>query len=122
MYYKTWQTGSNKYHAKKTIYNKSKYASQKEAGKAWELDQLLKAKQIKSWEKQVKIPLYGRNGTRVTNYFVDFAVTHHDGCVEYIEIKSPVTATDLWKLKWRLTEDEFREEIKNGLVRLTVEY
>ena len=120
MYLKTWQT--NKYRAKKTTYKESKYASRKEANKARELDQLLKSGKIKSWTKQVKLPLYGRNGTRVCHYFVDFAVTHHDGCVEYIEIKSPVTATDLWKLKWRLTEDEFREEIKNGTVRLTVEY
>lgn len=109
----------NKYGAIKQTYNGYNYASKREATKAWELDQLIKAGEIKSYERQVKEELYGQNGTHVCNYFVDFLITHNDGLLEYIEIKSPITATDVWRLKWKLLEDKYG---KDSRYKLTVEY
>lgn len=119
---KQWQTNANKYHAIKQIYKGTKYDSRKEANKAWELDQLIKAGKVTSYEAHHKIDLYGKNGTKVARYFVDFRVLHPDGCVELLEIKSRATATPVWKLKWSLLQDNLKEEIRTGLVRLTVEY
>jgi hypothetical protein len=112
----------NKYHNVRQNYNGNLYHSKKEATKAWELDMLIKAGEIKSYERQVKEELYGQNGTRVTNYFVDFVVYHNDGLKEYVEIKSPITATPVWKLKWYLLEDKYKDEISRGEIKLTVEY
>ena len=122
MYTKQWQSRSNKYHAIKQIYGGKKYDSRKEANKAWELDQLIKAKKIKSYETHYKIDLYGKNGTKVARYYVDFRVLHNDDVVELLEIKSSATATPTWRLKWKLLQDNLKEEIAHGLVRLTVEY
>lgn len=112
----------NKYMNVPTEYGGAKYHSKKESIKAYELDLLVKAGEIESWKKQVKIELYGVNGTKICNYFCDFLVHHKGGVKEYIEIKSPITATDAWKLKWHLTEDLFKYEISRGEVILTVEY
>lgn len=112
----------NKYRNVPTEYAGGKFASNREATKAWELDQLVKTGEILSWEKQKKIELYGENGTRVCNYYVDFAVIKKDGTSELIEIKSPITATPVWKLKWKLLEDKYQDDIKKGLITLTVEY
>lgn len=123
MYLKQWQTkGGNKYHAKKQIYNGNWYDSKKEAGKAWELDQLVKSKQIKSYETHKKFELFGKNGTRICNYFADFVVLHNDSTLEIIDVKSKITATPVFKLKWKILEDNLKEEIKNGLVHLVIEY
>jgi len=124
MYSKTWQTrgSGNKYKAVKQNYGGYIYDSKKEARKAWELDQLIKAKQIKSYQKQVKEELFGQNGTKICSYYCDFLVIHLDDTKEFIEIKSKITATPTWKIKFRLLEDKYSQEIKNSLVKLTVEY
>ena len=119
-YLKTFQT--NKYHAKRTTYDGSMFDSKREASKAWELDQLLKAKEIKGWSKQHKIELYGLNGGKICTYKIDFAVETNDGTLELIEIKSKATATPYWRLKWKLLEDNYKEKIQNGEVKIIVEY
>lgn len=122
-YLKTWQVRSgNKYRAIKTTYKGSVYDSKREVTKAMELNQLLKDKQIFKWEKQIKIELFGENGTRICNYFCDFLITYNDGTLEYLEIKSKITATPVWKIKWKLLQDKFQDRIKTGEVVLTVEY
>ncbi len=98
-------------------YNNITYHSKKEAGYAQHLDLLIKAKEIKSWERQVKISL-DVNGYHITNYYMDFVVTHLDGTLEYTEIKG--FETDLWRLKFKLTEALFDEQIKDGTIILTV--
>lgn len=75
--------------------------SKKEAQYAAELDLRIKAKDIKSWEKQYKIPIE-INGKHICNYFIDFVITHLDGNKEYVEVKG--METEVWKLKWRLVE------------------
>ena len=120
-YLKLWQTGRNKYHAKKTMFNGMKYDSKKEASKAMELTTLKKAKQIKDFESHKKIELYA-NGIRVCNYYADFVVTHKDGSTEIIDIKSKVTATPIFRLKWKILEAQLKDELSSGKVKMTVEY
>lgn len=119
-YYKTFQT--NKYHAKKQFYNGNKYDSKREASKAWELDMLLKAKKIKSWEAHKSYDLYGKGGTKICRYIADFVILHLDDSLEIVDIKAKITATPVFKLKWKLLQDNLKEEIKLGLVRMTIEY
>lgn len=75
--------------------------SKKEAQYAAELDLRLKAKDIKRWQRQVKIPIEV-NGYHICNYFIDFVVEHNDGHLEYVEVKG--METDVWKMKWKLCE------------------
>ena len=64
--------------AKKQEYNGFKYDSGFEANYAWELDMRVKAKDIKSYERQVNLDLIV-NGYRVCQYRIDFIVHHNDG-------------------------------------------
>lgn len=117
MYYKTRQT-RGKFGAIKQTYNGYSYDSKKEAAKAAELDLLVKGKVIKGWDRQERIALKGENGTTVCHYKPDFTVYHLDGSTEIIEIKSPATMTPVWRLKWKLLEDQLKNQT---LIRLTVE-
>lgn len=121
-YLKLWQTGRNKYNAKKTMFEGMKYDSKKEANKAVELSMLKKSKQIKDFEAHKKIELFGQNGTRVCNYFADFWITHNDGTIEILDIKSKITETSIFRLKWKMLEDKYKYELSRGEVRLTIEY
>jgi len=67
----------------------------------------IKAKDIKSWERQVKIELTA-HGRHICNYYIDFVVTHNDGTLEYVEVKG--FETDLWRLKWKLFKSKMTEE------------
>jgi hypothetical protein len=96
-----FQVKGNKYRAKSSVYNGTYYHSQKEAAYAQELDLRVKAKDIKSWERQVKISL-DVNGYHIANYIIDFVITHMDDTKEYVEIKG--FETDTWRMKWRLFE------------------
>jgi dsDNA-binding SOS-regulon protein len=116
------QKNQNKYRNIRQTYNGRSYMSKKEANKAYELDLLKKAGEIIKWQPQAKIELFGENKSHICNYFVDFIVVNKNGTTEYIEIKSPITATPLWKVKWKLLKDKFMEDISRGLIKLTVEY
>lgn len=107
MYYKTQQTG-NKFHAVKQTYNGYSYDSKKEAAKAFELDCLLKAKEIKSWTRQDTIELRGENGSTICKYKPDFTIYHNDGTIEILEIKSKITMTPAFRIKWKLLEDNYK--------------
>lgn len=101
------QIAGNKYGAKKTEYNGVKYHSKFEAECAEILDTRLKAKDIKSVDRQVKIDLRAY-GEHITNYYIDFIVTHHDGHKEYIEAKG--AETDVWKMKFKMLEAKLKNE------------
>lgn len=94
----------NKFGAKSSSYNGILYHSKKEAGYAAELDLRLKAGDIKAVQRQVKIDLVV-NGYHITNYYIDFVITHNDDLNEYIEVKG--FETPEWKLKWKLFEALF---------------
>jgi hypothetical protein len=87
--------------AKSKTYDGYVYMSGFEAKYAQELDLRLKAKEIASWERQVKIPLIV-NGYLIANYYIDFIIHHLDGKTEYAETKG--FATDVWKMKWKIFE------------------
>lgn len=106
-----YNSSFNYYNVKKAGKNDSKF----EAGKAQELILLKRAKAIKDFQEQVKIPLEV-NGYHICNYYIDFVIQHNDGTKEYLETKG--YPTDTWKLKWKLFEALYD---KPGNI-LTVEY
>jgi len=87
--------------ARKQEYNGFRYDSGFEAAYAMELDQRLKNKEIKSYERQVNLDLVVNNFI-VCQYRIDFIIYHLDGTLEYVETKG--YPTDIWKLKWKLFE------------------
>ncbi len=119
-YRKQYRSKRNKFGvspAASRTYNNITYHSKKEAGYAQHLDLLIKAKEIKSWERQVKISL-DVNGYHITNYYMDFVVTHLGGILEYIEVKGFETMT--WKMKYKLFEALYDQQVKDGTIILTV--
>lgn len=95
------QKSGNKYHAKSSIYNGYYYQSQLEASYAMELDLRLKAKDIKAWERQIRVS-FEENGVKICTYIVDFKVTHNDDAIEWVETKG--FWTDMARIKARLFE------------------
>lgn len=114
----TWfKQSGNKYHAKSSIYNDTYYHSQFEAAYAQELDLRVKAKDIKSWRRQIRIHL-GVNGFKIADYIMDFEITHNDDSLELVETKG--FETDVWRMKWKLLEAIYsvdHPEIKITLVK-----
>jgi hypothetical protein len=105
---KKWTT------AKSTEYKGHRYDSKFEASYAADLDLLVRAGKVKSWERQVKIPLEV-NGYHICNYFIDFIVYHADGIIEYVECKG--VAFPVWAIKWKIFEALYSEKPD---VKLTV--
>lgn len=91
----------NKYGSTSHEYNGRIYHSKAEANYAQDLDLMLKAGELKEIEPQHRISL-DVFGKHICNYIIDFKVIHKDDSVEYIEVKG--FDTDVWKLKWKLTE------------------
>ena len=91
----------SKYRNQSIMYNGSRYDSHKEARYAEDLDWRIKAGEIKSYDRQVKISL-DVNGKHIANYYIDFVVHHNDGSREYVEVKGFCTRDFL--LKWKLFE------------------
>ena len=125
-YYQTYK--SNKYGNIKQEYNGKRYDSKKEANKAYELDLLKRQGEIKDWKPQHKITINARLDSdfpmitdtdglqlkkenirffHICNYYVDFLIENNDGSIEYLEIKSKITMTPVWKLKWKMCEAIF---------------
>ena len=104
MYYVKRQ---NKYGNVAREYNGLVYHSKKEAAYAQELDLRIKGKDIKSWRRQVKISL-DMYDHHICNYYIDFVITHNDDSEEWVEVKGFVT--EVWRLKWKLTEAIFSKE------------
>lgn len=112
-----------KYHSVETTFAGERYQSKREAAYAAELSMRQRGKDIKSWERQVRIPLYVRRagrlgleepGVKVCDYVVDFVITHFSGELEYVEVKG--METDLWKLKWKLF-GALHPELKKTIIK-----
>lgn len=101
----------SKYRNESAVYNGIRYHSKKEAKYAEDLDWRVKGKDIKSWDRQVKISL-DVNGKHICNYYIDFVIHHNDGSREYIEVKG--FSTEVWRLKWKLFE-ALIDEIDPGM-------
>ena len=91
----------NKYKAERQTFDGRSYHSKKEADYAVNLAWKKKAGEIKEIIPQYKLDIRV-NGKHITNYFIDFKVIYSDNRIELIEVKG--FETDLWLLKWRLTE------------------
>lgn len=95
----------HKFNASKARYGEHVYHSKMEANYAATLDKLKKArdplKRVRSWERQVKIPLVV-NGELIANWYCDFRVTYADGHMELHEVKG--MDTEVWRLKRKLFE------------------
>jgi hypothetical protein len=96
-----FQTKGNKYHSTKAEYNGFVYHSKKEAAYAQELDLRVKAKDIRSWERQKRLSL-DVNGFHICDYVIDFVIHNNDNSRTYVEVKGFETRE--WHLKWKLTE------------------
>ena len=108
MYYQKYNNRL-KYGNIPTEYRGGRFDSKKEARKAMELDLLVKAGEIIKWEKQKKLSL-DVNGMHIANYYLDFVLYYPDGTVEYLEIKSPITQTPVWRMKWKLSQALFKDK------------
>lgn len=107
----------NKYKAEKQTFDGRSYHSKKEADYAVQLAWLKKAGEIKEIIPQYKLDIRV-NDKHITNYFIDFKVIYSDDRVELIEVKG--FETDVWQLKWKLTEallDEIEPGAKLVLVK-----
>lgn len=93
--------------AKKMEYDGYLYDSKFEAGYAQELDLRVKAKDIKSWERQKTLELVVNNYV-VCTYKIDFIIYHNDDTIEYVETKGYAHPT--WRLKWKLFEALYGDE------------
>jgi len=96
----------NKFGAIPTIYKGIKYHSKKEAEFASKLDILKKGKKIKSWDRQLKLPIIV-NGEKICTYIMDFVVETNEGKTQYWEIKG--YETQVWKLKWKLLKAQLKD-------------
>lgn len=72
-----------KYNAIRCEYNGFTYDSKFEAQVAMELDFRLKAKDIKTWQRQFTIEIRNpKTGQLLRRHKVDFRIEHHDGSFE----------------------------------------
>ncbi len=87
----TQKTYHNKYKAIRQTYNGVNYDSKLEASRAYELDMLVKAGQIKGYERQYKVELYyyDAKGQRYNSksWKIDFRVENNDGSFTLEEVK-----------------------------------
>ena len=111
------QPKKNKYGAKKQTYNGYSYHSIKEANYAVTLDWRVKAKEVKEWTRQHKLELRV-NGQLICKYYIDFRAELTDGTIEYIEVKG--FETDMWRLKWKLTNALWDELTKGETAKLVL--
>lgn len=103
------QIRGSKYGAKKQEFQGRSYMSKKEAGYAQELELRRKAGEIIEINPQFKLSL-DVNGYHIANYYVDFMVILSDGSKELHEVKG--FETDVWRMKWKLTEALYQNEYK----------
>lgn len=100
---------TNKYQAKKTIYNGNRYDSVKEASYAQQLDVLKNAKmkqeRVIDVDRQVRLPIKIDN-VLICTYICDFRVTYQDGRIEHIDVKGyrGGSAYAMFRLKKKLVK------------------
>ncbi len=89
----------SKYHNRKTEYNGNIYDSKKEANRAWELEQLIKAGEIVGYTRQMAFRLAGG-----IIYKADFVVYYPDGHYEIEDVKG--MRTQVYQLKKKLMKEK----------------
>lgn len=105
-------TKKNKFGAKKTEYKDRVYDSSKEAKRAFELDAMLRAGEIKKIEHQ---PVYDIviNGELVCKYKADFRIEYADGRVVVEDVKGYKggAAYAIFRIKKKLVKAVYGIEI-----------
>lgn len=103
-----------KYGNYSATYNGSVFDSRKEALYAAQLDALKKARvpkdRVVRVERQVNVDLMV-NGKKVCRIIPDFRVTFADGRVEWHEIKSYGTMTPVYRVKKKLFDALFPDQV-----------
>lgn len=99
----------SKYGNKKTVYNGRLYDSKKEAGRAQELDILVRVGEVISWSPQPVFRIEHR-GVNICKYIADFMVEYADGRIEYEDVKGFRTA--IYRLKKKLVKAFYSVDIK----------
>lgn len=94
---------ANKFNSKSCWKDGVRYDSRFEVQLMNDLELRVKSGELKKIERQVKLSL-DLLGYHISNYFCDFKLTYSDGTIEYLEAKSPVTETEVWKQKWRMAQ------------------
>lgn len=110
----SWNNYSNrKYGNVSQTYGNHTYHSRREANYAAELDMRVKAKDLKSWRRQVPIELRV-NDKKICTYTIDFVEVDNKGNETYTEVKG--FETPEWRLKWKLFE-ALHPELKKQVVK-----
>ncbi len=116
--------------AKRTDYNGAVYDSKLEAGYAQELDLRIRAKDLKSWERQVAFrfalvregdkwvltdgEIAGKQNIRLWTYYLDFIEHNNDGTRTFTEVKG--RETTMWRMKWRMLEAIYGDDPEVNLL------
>lgn len=103
----------SKYNAVPTLYKGRTYHSKVEAKDAAELDLLLKAKEIKHWEPQYKLPL-NVGDKRIGYIIVDFYYIDKNG-QEYLKERKGFRQP-LWQWKWKHLKAQYGKKYKYEVV------
>ena len=109
---------SSKFRNRKTEVDGIRFDSKHEAERWSELKILEKANQIRDLQRQVPfelIPAQKENGRvveRAVKYYADFVYFDHDGNLVVEDAKSPITKTDVYKLKRKMMKAFKGIEIK----------
>jgi len=95
----------NKFNARKTVHGEFTYDSGKEAKYAAELDLLVKARKILSYDRQYPVQV-APEGIPLFTTKVDFRLHMPDGSFQLHEVKSFITARDrTYRLKLKALEN-----------------
>lgn len=99
----------SKYRNQKVTYNGFEYDSKKEAKRAADLDLLIKAGEVESWERQPSFD-FVLNGQKICTYIADFRVTYPDGAVEIEDVKGVKTA--VYRIKKKMMKAFYGIDVK----------
>ena len=103
---------NSKYRAVRQTYNGVNYDSKLEASRAYELDMLVKAGEIKGYDRQFKVDLYfyNKRGEQIPfkSWKVDFRVHNNDGSFTLEEVKGLELAD--FKMKRTICEKVWLED------------
>ena len=103
-----------KYHNKPTILYGIKFHSKKEAEYSIILNDMIRKKEIISYQMQFPMHLEV-NGEKITKYIADFLITKPDGSQEIHETKGYFTKDG--KIKWKLAQALYKDKYKFILIQ-----
>lgn len=108
-FFKEPKKGKNKFNAVKIEIGDKKFDSTSEGNLFYELELQKKQGLIKDIECQAKEELWAY-GVHICDYYVDFKIIKNDNTIEFIEHKSPATATSSWRIKHKMLEAKYKDD------------